>query len=72
MRGWVTRDAVCYVLQKVWRVLIGSTNENAGLEISCSYEAITHLTDTAVRTLPCPREIGIKRIWSGLGPGDAR
>ena len=60
----------CYILQKKHgEVLIGSTTENAGFDVSVTPEAITHLTNAAVRTLPCLREVGIKRVWSGLRPG---
>ena len=60
----------CYILQKKHgEVLIGSTTENAGFDVSVTPESITHLVSAAVRTLPCLREVGIKRVWSGLRPG---
>ena len=37
--------------------------------MSVTSEAITHLANAAVRTIPCLREVGIKRVWSGLRPG---
>ena len=60
----------CYILQKKHgEVLIGSTTENAGFDVSVTPEAITHLCNAAVRTVPCLRHVGIKRVWSGLRPG---
>ena len=60
----------CYILQKKHgEVLIGSTTESAGFDVSVTPESITHLVQAAVRTLPCLREVGIKRVWSGLRPG---
>ena len=60
----------CYMLQKKHgEILIGSTTENAGFDVSVTSEAITHLANAAVRTIPCLREVGIKRVWSGLRPG---
>ena len=60
----------CYILQKKHgEVLIGSTTENAGFDVSVTPEAITHLTRAAVRTVPSLRHVGIKRVWSGLRPG---
>jgi hydrogen cyanide synthase HcnC len=60
----------CYILQKKHgEVLIGSTTENAGFDVAVTPEAITHLSNAAVRTLPCLRDVGIKRVWSGLRPG---
>ena len=60
----------CYILQKKHgEVLIGSTTENAGFDVSVTPEAVTHLTRAAVRTVPSLRHAGIKRVWSGLRPG---
>ena len=55
--------------KKHGEVLIGSTTENAGFDVSVTSEAITHLANAAVRTIPCLQEVGIKRVWSGLRPG---
>ncbi len=55
--------------KKHGEILIGSTTENAGFDVSVTSEAITHLANAAVRTIPCLREVGIKRVWSGLRPG---
>ncbi len=60
----------CYMLQKKHgEVLIGSTTENTGFDVSVTTEAITQLCRAAVQTVPILRNVGIKRVWSGLRPG---
>lgn len=60
----------CYMLQKKHgEVLIGSTTENAGFDVSVTTEAITQLCRAAVQTVPILKSAGIKRVWSGLRPG---
>jgi glycine/D-amino acid oxidase-like deaminating enzyme len=60
----------CYMLQKRHgEVLVGSTTENAGFDVSVTTEAITQLCRAAVQTVPMLKSVGIKRVWSGLRPG---
>jgi len=60
----------CYMLQKKHgEVLIGSTTENTGFDVSVTTEAITQLCRAAVETVPILRNVGIKRVWAGLRPG---
>ena len=62
--------AGCYMLQKKHgEVLVGSTTEDAGFDVSVTTEAITQLCRAAVRTVPALQNVGIKRVWSGLRPG---
>ena len=62
--------SACYLLQKAHgEVLIGSTTERAGFDVSVTPEAIAALCQGAVRTVPCLSRVGIKRVWSGLRPG---
>ena len=60
----------CYMLQKKHgEVLIGSTTEEVGFDISLTTEAVTTLCRGAVRAVPKLRHVGVKRIWAGLRPG---
>ena len=62
--------AGCYLAQKQHgEILIGSTTEDAGFDVSVTQEAITRLARSAVQSLPMLQNVGIKRIWSGLRPG---
>jgi hydrogen cyanide synthase HcnC len=62
--------SACYLLQKAHgEVLIGSTTEHAGYDVSVTPEAIRSLCRGAVRAVPCLGAVGIKRIWAGLRPG---
>lgn len=60
----------CYLAQKAHgEVLIGSTTEKAGFDVSVTPEAITKLCRAAVRAVPMLSRVGIKRAWAGLRPG---
>jgi hydrogen cyanide synthase HcnC len=59
-----------YLLQKAHgEVLIGSTTEKAGFDVSVTPAAIQSLCRGAVRAVPMLREVGVKRVWAGLRPG---
>lgn len=60
----------CYLAQKKHgEVLIGSTTEVVGFDVSVTSEQITALCRGAVRAVPMLRRVGVKRIWAGLRPG---
>jgi len=60
----------CYLAQKAHgEVLIGSTTEHAGFDVSVTPEAIRSMCRGAVRAVPLLREVHIKRTWAGLRPG---
>jgi len=60
----------CYLAQKLHgEVLIGSTTERVGFDVSVTAKGITGLCRGAVRAIPALREVGLKRIWAGLRPG---
>ncbi len=60
----------CYLTQKMHgEVLIGSTTERVGFDVSVTQDAIGSLCRGAIRAVPMLRNVGIKRVWAGLGPG---
>jgi len=60
----------CYLAQKLHgEVLIGSTTERVGFDVSVTPEGISNLCKGAVRAIPLLRHAGIKRVWAGLRPG---
>lgn len=60
----------CYLAQKLHgEVLIGSTTERVGFDVSVTPEGISNLCRGAVRAIPLLRHAGIKRVWAGLRPG---
>ena len=60
----------CYLVQKSHgEILIGTTTEKVGFDVSVTTEAITSLCRAAVRAVPMLRSVGVKRIFSGLRPG---
>ncbi len=62
--------SACYLLQKAHgEVLIGSTTEHSGFDVSVTPEAIRSLCLGAVRAVPRLREVRVKRAWAGLRPG---
>ncbi len=62
--------SACYMAQKKHgEVLIGSTTEQAGFDVSVSEEAISSLCSGAVRAVPMLRNVRVKRVWAGLRPG---
>lgn len=62
--------SACYLAQKKHgEILIGSTTELVGFDVSVTTEQITALCRGAVRAVPMMRRVGVKRIWAGLRPG---
>lgn len=60
----------CYLTQKQHgEMLIGSTTENVGFDVSVTEDAIRNLSRGAIRAMPLLQNTNIKRIWSGLRPG---
>jgi hydrogen cyanide synthase HcnC len=69
MLGGCVTATDCYFLQKDnGAVLIGSTTEEAGFDVSTTAEAVANLARGAMRCLPALREVQIKRCWAGLRP----
>jgi hydrogen cyanide synthase HcnC len=62
--------SACYLLQKSHgEVLIGSTTERSGFDVSVTPEAISSLCRGAAQAVPLLREVRVKRTWAGLRPG---
>jgi hydrogen cyanide synthase HcnC len=62
--------SACYLLQKAHgEVLIGSTTERAGFDVSVTPAAVRALAQGATRAVPLLRRVRIKRLWAGLRPG---
>jgi hydrogen cyanide synthase HcnC len=62
--------AACYLLQKAHgEVLIGSTTERAGFDVSVTPGGVQGLARGAMRAVPALRGVRIKRLWAGLRPG---
>ncbi|TBR39792.1 MULTISPECIES: NAD(P)/FAD-dependent oxidoreductase [Dyella] len=60
----------CYIAQKDnGEVLIGSTTEDKGYDVSTTYPEIAGLVQGALRCLPGLSDLHVKRTWSGLRPG---
>jgi hydrogen cyanide synthase HcnC len=60
----------CYLAQKQHgEVLIGSTTERVGFDVSVTTEAIQTLSSAAIRAIPMLRQVRVKRVWAGLRPG---
>src|SRR3546814_4105143 len=60
----------CYVAQKDnGEILIGSTTEDKGFDVTTTYPEIEGLVQGAVRCIPQLAEINLKRTWAGLRPG---
>jgi hydrogen cyanide synthase HcnC len=60
----------CYLAQKRHgEVLIGSTTENVGFDVSVTLEAIQSLARSAIRAVPLLQHVRVKRVWAGLRPG---
>jgi hydrogen cyanide synthase HcnC len=60
----------CYLAQKLHgEMLIGSTTELAGFDVSVTPEAIRSMCRGAVRAVPLLRHVHVKRTWAGLRPG---
>jgi hydrogen cyanide synthase HcnC len=62
--------SACYLLQKAHgEVLIGSTTEQAGFDVSVTPEGVQALGRGARRAVPVLSRVRIKRLWAGLRPG---
>lgn len=62
--------SACYLAQKSHgEVLIGSTTEYEGFDVSVTEEAIQSLCRGAIRSVPRLRNVRVRRVWAGLRPG---
>jgi hydrogen cyanide synthase HcnC len=62
--------STCYLAQKAHgEVLVGSTTEDVGFDVSVTLESIRSLCRGAVRAVPMLRGVRVKRTWAGLRPG---
>ena len=60
----------CYIAQKQHgEVIIGSTTEEAGFDVSVTPSAMKTLASGAIRAIPGLVRVRVKRVWSGLRPG---
>ncbi|KJK16244.1 cyanide-forming glycine dehydrogenase subunit HcnC [Pseudomonas sp. 2(2015)] len=60
----------CYMAQKDnGEILIGSTTEDKGFDVSNTFPEINGLVQGAVRCVPELAQINLKRTWAGLRPG---
>jgi hydrogen cyanide synthase HcnC len=60
----------CYITQKLHgEVLIGSTTETVGFDVSVTEDAVRSLSRGVVRALPGLARVRVKRLWAGLRPG---
>ncbi|MEN5033610.1 cyanide-forming glycine dehydrogenase subunit HcnC [Pseudomonas sp. TWI929] len=60
----------CYLAQKDnGEILIGSTTEDKGFDVSNTFPEISTLVQGAVRCLPELAKVNLKRTWAGLRPG---
>lgn len=62
--------SACYLAQKKHgEVLIGSTTEQVGFDVSVTDDAIRSLCRGAIRAVPMLERVNVKRVWAGLRPG---
>lgn len=60
----------CYLVQKAHgEILIGSTTDDVGFDVSVTEDAIQGLCRGAIRCIPSLRNTQVKRVWAGLRPG---
>ena len=60
----------CYLAQKDnGEILIGSTTEDKGFDVTTTYPEINGLVQGAVRCIPELAQVNLKRCWAGLRPG---
>ncbi|MBK5540684.1 cyanide-forming glycine dehydrogenase subunit HcnC [Pseudomonas sp. TH05] len=60
----------CYMAQKDnGEILIGSTTEDKGFDVTTTYPEINGLVQGAVRCIPELAQVNLKRCWAGLRPG---
>ena len=66
----VLMSGLCYVVPRPdGRILIGSTEEDAGFDKRTTAEAIRGLLGFASSLVPCFAEAHLDRSWAGLRPG---
>ena len=69
LRGCITTSD-CYIAQKDnGEILIGSTTEDKGFDVSNTQPEIAGLVQGALRCIPELKNANIKRCWAGLRPG---
>ena len=69
LQGSITTSD-CYIVQKDnGEILIGSTTEDKGFDVTTTLPEIRGLVQGAIRCIPALKEINIKRSWAGLRPG---
>lgn len=60
----------CYMAQKDnGEILIGSTTEEKGFDVSNTFPEINGLVQGAIRCVPQLAQVNLKRTWAGLRPG---
>lgn len=60
----------CYMAQKDnGEILIGSTTEDKGFDVSTTLPEINGLVQGAMRCIPQLAQVNLKRSWAGLRPG---
>src|SRR5450830_1741542 len=60
----------CYMAQKDnGEILIGSTTEDKGFDVSTTFPEVAGLVQGAIRCVPQLKDINLKRCWAGLRPG---
>lgn len=60
----------CYLAQKAHgEIIIGSTTEEVGFDVSATPSAMKNLAAGAVRAVPFLAGVRAKRVWAGLRPG---
>lgn len=60
----------CYMAQKDnGEILIGSTTEEKGFDVSNTFPEINSLVQGAIRCVPELAQVNLKRTWAGLRPG---
>lgn len=58
-----------YLTQKVHgEILIGSTTEEVGFDVSVTHESVQKLCVGAIRCVPMLRNVQLRRVWAGLRP----
>ncbi|WP_313741501.1 cyanide-forming glycine dehydrogenase subunit HcnC [Pseudomonas sp.] len=60
----------CYMAQKDnGEILIGSTTEEKGFDVTTTFPEISSLVQGAIRCVPALEQVNLKRTWAGLRPG---
>jgi len=69
LNGCITTSD-CYMAQKDnGEILIGSTTEEKGFDVSNTFPEINGLVQGAIRCLPELAKVNLTRTWAGLRPG---